>query len=219
MGLSPTHLTLARVAVHKRLPRRALLWSVNERADAVFLIRSGVVEIVRPSAAGEESILGIFGVGDVVGASAFLHKTSYPASARAVTDLELGAFDRAAEEALGLAERRELHRELSRVLKHHEDILRAKIDILSTRLVETRIAKLFQHLAPRFPTAEGCPPGWVGIAVPLTKSQIARCIDARIETTIRLLNQWEKLGALEVWGGGLRVHPTKLAALSVGTAG
>jgi CRP-like cAMP-binding protein len=158
-----------------------------------------MIEIINTNKNGEERIIGIFGPGDFVGLSALLNKSNYPAFALAasktckVYKLYIRSFDHELESS----DFKNMLSWLKEKLLLHEQILRDKIMILGAGQVHHRLVELFEHLISRFskPEAES---KIITIPISLTKTQIAKIIEARVETVIRTLNIWEKLGYFSI---------------------
>jgi CRP-like cAMP-binding protein len=79
---------------------------------------------------------------------------------------------------------------------HHEQVLRDKIDMLNAGSVENRVFELLNHLIRRFGKQESHLQHFIPIR--LTRAQIGKLVDVRVETIIRLISRWQKQ-KLIVW--------------------
>lgn len=168
------------------------LWKFGDQGDHCTLILSGLIEIIRPTGVEEDTCMGIFGKGDVVGISALLNKTTFPGSSKALEDTRtlkifLGTLNETNTSKHSIQEINQWMRE--RVLAH-EHILREKIDIITAGTIENRLRELFRHLLRRFGSIKsGCK---YEINIRLSKSKAAKLMGIRNETAIRLINDWQK---------------------------
>lgn len=198
-GLSPTLLNaIAASGVHRSLYRGGHLWRAGEPAQFIGLVVKGMIQIAKPSEDGDVTILGLFGPGDVIGCSAFLRNCAYPADATVaggeatVIRLYLGTLP----STLGDVDRRELQECLRELLLTHEHVLLEKIEILALRSAHERLFRALNSLAVRFGNRSG-EGGSIVIPVTLTKSQMARLTEVRVETAIRILGAWQKQKAIK----------------------
>jgi CRP-like cAMP-binding protein len=102
-----------------------------------------------------------------------------------------------------LAEDAGLAAAVNRALLRHTQALRAKIGIVSAGTVPRRLATLMLYLADRFgrPAEDAV----LRIDVALTREQIGQLVSARVETVIRVLSRWQKLGWLRGTRDGLEL--------------
>lgn len=185
---------IADVSIRKKIASGKNLWVMGDPAEFVAILISGAIEINRVSARGKETCMGIFGPTNAVGISAVLKKAQYPATARSVAkDTEvLKIYLRPILQNSKHSAYEEITLWLRELLLSHEHILRDKIDLLSAGRVEQRVLELFRQLSNRF----GERRGRSGYFIPLSisKTQIARFVEVRVETIIRLLRLWTKQG-------------------------
>jgi CRP-like cAMP-binding protein len=158
------------------------------------VIVEGLIEITNTTADGEDRIIGLFGPGEIIGLSAILKRMSFPANAvvSSKNARVIKLFIRSLEPGLSEEQKHEFQNWLKEMLLIHEQILRDKIMILGAGRLHSKLLELFEHLNSRFgKKATGKD---LLIPVPITKTQIAKMIEARVETVIRTLNKWEKRG-------------------------
>jgi CRP-like cAMP-binding protein len=92
---------------------------------------------------------------------------------------------------------------LRELLLSHESVLRSKIDILSAGKVEQRVIELLGHLSSRFGIKIGRATYFIPFVI--TKTQISRLVEVRVETIIRLLSSWSKRGLLTFDKSGIQI--------------
>ncbi len=157
----------------------------------VFVVR-GLVQIVRVSARGSETTLGLFGPGEGVGNRAALENIRYPAFAIAASKRVIVLRVPIATMAIAIANYPTMLASANQELIGKTKALLTKIDILSAGPVPARLALLLLHLAERFgddlETAETVVP------ISLSRGSLARLIGAREETVIRVLSAWKNKG-------------------------
>ncbi|MFO0552706.1 MAG: Crp/Fnr family transcriptional regulator [Polyangiaceae bacterium] len=183
-----------------------IVWHAAEEPLKVGLLRRGIIEIVRVTATGAEVTLALFGPRECPGLFAVLDGKKFPADARVLSEVAeivwlprdplLEAIDRDP----GLA------RAMSEVLRHHTGVLREKVDVLTAGEVPQRLAMLFLVLLDRF--GDEGPGGELQLPVVLSRRALARLVNARVETVIRVLSKWDKESFVETSDQGFVVRDT-----------
>ena len=77
-------------------PKKQIIFSQGDAADAVFYIQGGRVRLTVVSAIGKEATLGILSAGDFFGEGSLAGQTLRMGSATAMTDCELMRIDKTA---------------------------------------------------------------------------------------------------------------------------
>jgi len=188
------------------------VWQAGDPAEFFVVPIHGYMEVVRPSLDGEEVLMGLFGPGDAVGLGVCMAQEVFPATARALaTGLEFLKIPSRALTLLPVAVREPW---LQRLSHKHQRVLLNKIDLLAAKTVDERIRVCLAQLIERFGVWQGA--GTAHLPVPLTKTQLSRLIDARVETTIRALSRWERDGINIEWGRelGIVVRDPEVLALA-----
>jgi CRP-like cAMP-binding protein len=182
---------LARSAVRRSFDRRAVLWRAGDRATSFTIIVHGLVEILRPGREGGGTILAIFGPRESIGDMAALEMGSYPADAIALTNVEMLALP-APTVIEAMRGHPEVADSVNRSLVEHTRALQEKIKIVTAGPVAQRLATLLLHLVGRF--GDELDDGSLIVPVALSRSELARVVDATVETTIRAMSRWNKQG-------------------------
>lgn len=206
-----------RAALRGRLVRRSLarddyVFFEGDPAEWVVLVAQGRVKMVKHSDSGRETILATFGPGQIVGEVGVLIGDTYPASAQAL------------EPTVTLSLRRSDYAEL---VKTHPDLAWALIAELGRRLqrahetirslavekVERRVARVLLHLAST--AGERLAGGAVRITVPLSRQDVADMAGTVIETAIRTMSKFQKMGLIDTQEGRVTLlRPHGLVAIA-----
>lgn len=182
------------------------LWHFGDPGDFCTLILKGLVEIVRPTGSDEDTCMGIFGKNDVIGLSALLNKTAFPANAKTLDETKTLRLYIAPliEQEKTKNESHEISNWIRDRMLSHETILREKIDILTAGTTEDRLRELFRHLLRRFGSIHsGCR---YQINVKLSKTKAARLMGIRSETAIRLINDWQRKKLIDWSENHILIH-------------
>lgn len=178
----------------RRLPRRAALFAAGDPAEALYLVISGRVKLVRGNAEGQEVILRFVGPGELLGAVAALPDSRYPASAEAVEAAELAAWSR--ERLHPVLERHPgLALALLGLVTRRMGEVQGQLQELATERVARRVARALLRLAAQL--GEKTDRG-VRIDLPLSRQSLAELTGTTLFTVSRLLSAWEAAGLLEV---------------------
>lgn len=196
-SLSPGALSLlSDTAMPCRLSSGQPLWNPGESSRLCAVITRGWIEIQTPGANASSACTGLFGPGDIVGLSTLFRDGpsdgSPIASEEGTTVIKL--LVRPLLHDWDDSRTAELMNWVRSMYLVHERVLQDRIEILSARSVDQKLLTFLTHLIRRFGpenTAEG-----VTIPVPISKSQVARIVDIRVETSIRAINGWQQMGMI-----------------------
>jgi CRP-like cAMP-binding protein len=183
------------------------VYRAGERAWRFTSIVSGVVKLVRPIADGTETISGLYGPRESIGAPAVLERGNYVANAVVASPTaEILAVD--AGPLLVLSRKSpEIAGGFTRVLLDHARTMHEKVGVMSAGSVTKRLATLLLAISERF--GDECEDGSLIVPVPLSRSELACFIGARTETTIRTMRRWECRGVLETHAFGFSIRDTR----------
>lgn len=172
------------------------LWRKSDPGEFCALITEGLVEIVDLNSKGDERIISVFGPGEIIGLSAIIRRVNFPASAKVASPQckVIKFFIRSMDSDLTSLDKANMTLWQRERLLAHEQILRDKIEILGAGSLSKRVVELFFQLKMRFEREQDSKSLKTIIPIPISKSQIARLVEARVESIIRLLNSWEKAG-------------------------
>jgi CRP-like cAMP-binding protein len=162
------------------------IFAEGSAADRLYLVTTGRVKVFKTTPDGNDVILGIFGIGDPLGAVAVYEGRPFPASAVAIEDTTCLMVERAAFFAL-LERNPSLVRGLLAGLTRRLVELTARLAELTGGRVEQRFARFFLKLASEVgqPAADG-----VFIPCRLSRQELADLTGTTVETAIRIMSRW-----------------------------
>ncbi len=187
-GLEEEHLnTIAKIAVLKRISKKAVLFREGDDAKGFYLLLKGRIKLVKVNPAGKEQILHFVQKGQSFAEAALYLNSSYPATAEALEESELFFIPREAlSEAMssdpGLAMNLISH--LARYLQ----LLTRKVEELSLLDATERLA---QHLLGNMEAATGL------VRLGAGKGQTASSLGMAVETFSRTLTKFKDEGLVK----------------------
>src|SRR5437660_10281879 len=184
-------------------PKKQVIFTQGDRADAVFYIREGKVRLTVVSKIGKEATLGILGEGQFFGEGSLAGQALRMGSATAMTDCELLRIDK---KTMMLA----LHREhtlsdlfvaylLARNIRYEEDLVDQLFNSSEKRLA--RLLLLFAHFGK-----EGIPET---VVPKISQETLAEMVGTTRSRVSFFMNRFRKLGFIH-YNGGLQVHSSLL---------
>jgi CRP-like cAMP-binding protein len=163
----------------------------------LYIVSSGEVKLLKQTEDGRETIVEMAYEGEVFGEEAVFDGQPYPMTAQALSDVELlsvsrGDFFAFLRDNPDIA--LEIIAELAERLREAQNTIRA----LAMERVEWRIARILLILSRKAGVAgkDG-----VSIDLSLTRQDIADMAAATVETTIRVLSNFKKLGLVDTEKG------------------
>ena len=191
-GLAPPLLDrVAGLATLHMAEKSEVLWNTGDPSDALTVVVSGRVKIVRHAEAGDV-ILEMFGPGEAVGAVAVYNQIPYPATAIAMEPTTLLRLPR--RDWFDLLERDPAFtRAVLLAMTRLNMALTRKLAAMHGTRVPARIASLFLSLAARMgrDTPEG-----VELPLALTRQEIAELVGTTVESAIRVMSRWNREGVV-----------------------
>ena len=169
------------------------IYRARTPADALFILATGKVKLLRPSVDGTDVLVDVVTPGAMFGSIAALGHTTYPDTAQAMTvscALRISAADFRA------------------VLEEHPRVALAVVDDLAARLeqaqqavrrlsggtVEQRVASTLLALADKMGERRG---DTVLLQLPLTRSDLAAMTGTTTESVSRTLSRLRRQGVIE----------------------
>jgi CRP/FNR family cyclic AMP-dependent transcriptional regulator len=185
------------------VPKKDMVFTQGDDADAVFYIQTGKVRLTVVSTTGKEATIGILTEGDFFGEGALAGQTVRMGSAEAMTDCELLRVDK---QAMMNA----LHREhafsdmfvaylLARNIRYQEDLVDQLFNSSEKRLA--RVLLLLAHFGK-----EGVPET---VIANIGQETLAEMIGTTRSRVSFFMNRFRKLGFIH-YNGGLQVHSSLL---------
>ncbi len=183
---------VAAIAVTKRYPRGATVFSEGDPSEGFHIILDGKVRIFKISAEGKEQTLHVFGPRQPVGEAAVFAGAPYPAHAETLESTTVLYFPRDAFIAL-LESRPTVALGLLATLAKRLMQFAALVEQLSLKEIPNRLAAYLLHLHRH------APPG-AAIDLDMSKKQLATLLGATPETLSRTFTRFEQDGAVRASG-------------------
>ncbi|NCO68875.1 MAG: Crp/Fnr family transcriptional regulator [Nitrospirae bacterium] len=193
-----------------KFKKKESIFSEGDSSDWLYVVIKGKVKITKLSQSGREIILEIISPMDFFGGVAVMRGFPYPANAVAMDDAELLKISRSS---------------LMRILDRFPNLMYCMAMNIGDRIkgshealkniavekVESRIASMLIKLADKAGTKTD---GAVVIDMKLTKQDLAEMVGTTVETSIRTMSKFKKLGIVSEKGGSITIKDiNKLKAL------
>mgnify|MGYP001587376325 CR=1 FL=1 len=193
-----------------KFKKKEVIFSEGDPSDWLYVVTKGKVKITKLSQSGREIILEIIPPMDFFGGVAVMRGFPYPANAVAMDDAELLKISRS---------------NLMRILDRFPNLMYCMAMNIGDRIkgshealkniavekVESRIASLLIKLADK---AGSKTDDSVAIDMKLTKQDIAEMVGTTVETSIRTMSKFKKLGIVSEKSGKIVIKDlTKLKSL------
>jgi len=190
--------------------KKEVIFSEGDSSDWLYIVTKGKVKITKLSQNGREIILEIISPMDFFGGVAVMRGFPYPANAVAMDDAELLKISRS---------------NLMRILDRFPNLMYCMAMNIGDRIkgshealkniavekVESRIASMLIKLADKAGIKTD---GSVTIDMKLTKQDIAEMVGTTVETSIRTISKFKKLGIVSEKSGKIAIKDiNKLKAL------
>ena len=181
---------LVAAAQSRRLGPNVMLIEEGQRANHIFLIRSGNARFYRATRTGENIMLLWLGPGDIVGLGSLLAQPSYLASAETTSRCELLVWNRARIRNFAAVHPKILENGLGVSAEYLRNSLQRHSD-LATMPPEVRIARSLLHLADKIGRVHGA-----GIEIDVNNERLASLSDVSRFTASRVLAEWARSGRI-----------------------
>lgn len=181
----------------KKFRKKELIFSEGDSPDWLYIVTNGKVKITKLSKEGREIILEIISPMEFFGAIAVMRGFPYPANAVAAENTEtmkiskgslMKILDRFPSVMYSLAMNMG-----DRIKNSHETLKNIAVE-----KVEARIASLLLKLDEKSP---GVPSDGIN----LTKKDIAEMVGTTVETSIRTISKFRKLGIISSSSGKITI--------------
>ena len=160
----------------------------GEEPEALYVIRSGKVKVLRHSTDGKDVVLRVCGSGQMLGTVATFDGGGYPGTAQVIEDCAVLVVAR--NDCLTLVQRYPVFAlaviaDLGSRLRSSAEQIRS----LAVERVEQRIARVLLKLAE---TAGSDTPEGRVIEMPLTRQDVADMTGTTVETAIRVMSKFRR---------------------------
>jgi CRP-like cAMP-binding protein len=182
---------MARQTTVLSLDRQETVWNEGDTCHNLYFVVSGRVKIIKHSETGKDVIIEIYGPRDAIGATSMLVGGTYTTTAVCLAPTTLLSVPRGQILDL-LASVPGMALRSLKGMARRQRMLMQKIKELAAGGVEYRIAHLLLKLADRV----GVRGAGDEITIPilLSRQDIADLVGTTVETAIRVMSRWRKMG-------------------------
>jgi CRP/FNR family transcriptional regulator len=171
--------------------RQQTVWNEGDSCRHLYFVVSGRVKIIKHSETGKDVIIEIYGPRDAIGATSMLVGGTYSTTAVCLAPTALLSVPKAQILDL-LATVPGMALRSLRGMARRQRMLMQKIKELAAGGVEYRIAHLLLKLADRI--GERGSGDEITIPILLSRQDIADLVGTTVETAIRVMSRWRKMG-------------------------
>lgn len=196
---------LLSLCTRERVAKGEYVFLECDQPRNLYVVVKGEVKLLKQTEDGRETIVEMAYPGEIFGEEAIFDGQPYPMTAQALSDVELLAISRTdfftfLRDNPDLA--LEIMTELGTRLREAQNTIRA----LAMERVEWRIARVLLMLSRKAGIVEA---DGVSIDLPLTRQDIADMAATTVETTIRVLSNFKKMGLVETEKGKIILRDKK----------
>ena len=185
----------------RRVSAKQLIFATGDEATHVFVQRTGRGRFFRVRRTGEEVLLHLLTPGDTFGIGAILeHPFPYIGSVEATSDVEILAWDHASIRKLAALYPKIAENALHIILQYLKIYVNRHVGLV-TKKADQRLAETLLNLGDRIGQTHP-----TGVQVDVTNGQLGALADISSFTTSRLLNAWQRDGAVSKLRGKVLIH-------------
>ncbi len=193
------------LCISEKFPKGEYIFLECDSPRNLYVVVQGEVKLLKQTEDGREMIVEMAYPGEIFGEEAIFDGQPYPMTAQALSDVELLSVSRTdffsfLRDNPDLA--LEIITELGTRLREAQNTIRA----LAMERVEWRIARVLLMLSRKAGIVEA---DGVSIDLPLTRQDIADMAATTVETTIRVLSNFKKMGLVETEKGKIILRDKK----------
>lgn len=188
------HEILKNITKLKKFKKDEIIFFEGEKGNYIYIIKKGKVKMLKMNQDGDEQILNIFKKDDMIGEVVIFDKEDYPATAIALSDIQLYVIN---------------SQSLSQIFLEHPQITLKVMKVISSRLrraqqrikdfglkdSKKRLASLILHLSKKHGNKNSNEK--IQIKFFLTQQELANMIGTTRETVSRSLKSIEKDGIID----------------------
>jgi CRP/FNR family transcriptional regulator len=182
------------------------IFNEGDPSDKFYLVAEGSVKVLKHTVMGKDIILEMMSPGDIFGGVAVLDKKPFPASAQAMESTTVIRISR--QNLLKIMEdyptlKLDIVKYFSNKLRDAHEMLKN----IATERVERRIASLLLKLSEKVGMDDG---KYRRIDIPLTRQEISEMVGTTVETCIRTMSKFQKMGVIKSSDGRIMVKVNPL---------
>jgi CRP/FNR family transcriptional regulator len=190
--------------------KKEIIFSEGDPADYVYIVTKGKIKVTKLSRSGREIIIDIVSPMDLFGIVAVMSGCPYPANAVAMDNAEVLKISR--NNLINILER--FPKLMYCIAMNIGDRIKGSHEALkniAVEKVESRIASLLIKLADK---AGSKTDDAVAIEMKLTKQDLAEMVGTTVETSIRTMSKFKKMGIVSEKSGKIVIKDlTRLKSL------
>ncbi len=184
-----------RIAIHKYMKKKELIYLPGDRSDKVYLLKKGRVKVSRLSEDGREMTMIILEPGEFFGESAlYTDRSTRSTMAEALDDAIICTIYRREFEQL-LKEQPDLALRVTKAIGRRRKEIESRLEDMVFRSVPGRLAHLLLKLADQYGKEKD---DGLLLDVDLTHLEIANLIGSTRETTTTQLNNLKRNGLIDI---------------------
>ena len=186
--------------------RKKEIFSEGDAPDWFYIVMSGKVKVTKISSDGREIIMEVISPRDFFGGFAVLKGFPFPANAVAMEDSEILKLSR--KDLLKIIDRfPSVMYSITSSLGERTRGLHETLKNIALERVESRIAALLVKLADK--ANDKVDAGETVINMHITKQDMADMVGTTVETAIRVMSRFRKLGLIEEKNGRIAIKDMK----------
>ena len=185
---------LDRITYMKDYSRREQVYGQGDPGDVICLLKEGRVKIYKLSAEGKELTLAILEPGEIFGEMALVDEGPRDTIAEALDDMLLCVIRRRDFEIL-LRKKPELAMRVTKLIGVRRREIENQLENLVFRSASSRLALLLMSLAEKHGVRDS---RGIILNVKLSQQELANLIGTARETTSALLNEFKRLGIIDI---------------------
>ncbi|MBO8169866.1 MAG: Crp/Fnr family transcriptional regulator [Thermoanaerobacteraceae bacterium] len=177
----------------KRLDKGEFLFYQGQRANTIYLVKSGKLKLIQATEGGREIILDVIGPGEVLGETSLFHEQEQLFSAVALEETNLCCFSRQQFEKLIQQDTSLAVRIISYLSQKLYETMR-QVGEVATQSVKEKILRLLFRLAGEY--GREITSGTV-IEVEVTQQELANMVGASRVMVAQVLKELKEVGVVD----------------------
>ena len=196
---------LSHYIITETYKKKDVIFSEGDPPEWFYVVAEGKVKITKVSHEGKELILEIIPPNDIFGGIAVIKGFPYPANAVAMEDTKIIKLSRS--DLMKIIDRfPTVMFCIAQSIGDRVKVSHETLKNIALERIEARIASLLLKLADK--TGEKTPDG-LSIEIKLTRQDISEMVGTTVETTIRTMSKFKKMGIISEKTGNIIIKDIK----------